>query len=201
MRDALETARSLSDEWQKSNALSAISGELAKQGQLESALETARSIIDEGEKSRALLAISSELAKQGQLATCESIGLEISQIAERQSLWKKIAEAYSEKYDWQGGLQAVHNLQSDEARSFYLKGWTENLSVLGVKSETLSQSLPLLVNDINNIEGLLQKYAQHQMFLGKLTLAAQSRLNRSLNIQWLLDICKRFPKEQIPEKS
>jgi hypothetical protein len=58
-----------------------------------------------------------------------------------------------------------------------------------------------LVNDTESIERLLQKYAQHQIFFGKPTPAVKSRLNRSLNIQWLLDIFQRFPKEQIPEKS
>ena len=208
MQDALETARGISNEWYKNQALSTISSELAKQGQLDAAasviqgaLETARTIDIDNRKDTYLANISCELGKQGRLNVAESIGWEVSQIAERHNLWKKIAEALAEKYDWQDGLQAVHNFQSDEARLFYLKGWTNSLSLIDMTTELLSQSLPLLVNDTDSIEGLLQKYAQNQLFFGSPTPGFLSRLNRSLNIQWLLDICQRFPKEQIPEKS
>ena len=205
---ALETAYCISDEDSKSSALSAISGELAKQGQLDAAasvmqdaIETARDISDESDKSQALLTIIGELAKQGLLGDAESVGFKMHRIADRHSAWKELAIQSCKKHLLVDALHAAHRLKSDEARLFYLKGWTNSLSPIDMTTELLSQSLPLLVNDTDSIEGLLQKYAQNQLFFGSPTPGFLSRLNRSLNIQWLLDICQRFPKEQIPEKS
>jgi hypothetical protein len=201
MQDALNTARGISDERKKSEALSIITGEFAKQECLEAALETAQGISDEWENRRALSTICFEFTKQGKLKVAENIGWEISQIAERHDLWKKIASTCSENKDWPTALKAVLHFQSDETRFFYLKGWVHHISVNDVTNETLAQALPLLIYDSDSIEELLQKYAQNQLFFGSPTPGSLLRLNHSLNIQWLLDICQRFPKEQIPEKS
>jgi hypothetical protein len=200
---ALKTAHGINSKREKRGAFCDISNELAKQGQLqeaasamEAALEIARDM-----KVGGLDAISIEMAKQGRLVDCESTGMGIPEIATRHSLWKELPKALDKTYDWKGRLNVVHSLQSDEARLFYLKGWADNLNVIDVKSETLSQSLSLLINDVDCIEILLQKYAQHMLYFGKLTLASETRLNRSLNIQWLLDIRHRLPNEQIAERS
>ena len=46
------------------------------------------------------------------------------------------------------------------------------------------------------MSALLQKKSLQEMLLGRAKPALQQRLNRSLNIQWAIDIAAQFPKEE-----
>lgn len=107
-----------------------------------------------------------------------------------------MAEASFAKNTWQLALSGVQEYKSDEARLFYLKGWCENVAVKDVTSECLEAALHLIAGDSESIEALLQKYALQETLLGKPVPALQHRLNRSLNIQWAMDIAAQYPKEQ-----
>jgi hypothetical protein len=56
--------------------------------------------------------------------------------------------------------------------------------------------LPILTDDIESIQALLKKYAAREVALGNPSKELISRLNRTLNIQWLLDITAQFPKQE-----
>ena len=186
----------LSDESDKSRALRAISAELAKQGHVEEALACARGISDESDKSSALRDISAELAKQGHVEEAEAIGLEIPRMAERHECWKNHAVASLRKNTWRLALSGVQEYKIDEARLFFLKGWCENVAVKDVSAECVAAALPFIANDSESIETLLQKYALQETLLGRAKSAMQQRLNRSLNIQWAIDIAAHFSKEE-----
>ena len=198
--EALECARGISDDMQKSRALKDISGELAKQGKIDKAasvmqeaLECAQGISDGGEKSRALSNISGELAKQGNWVIAENIGIEIPLLSERHSCWKSIAGSSCKQDGWNKALQQSNKFQSDEARLFYLKGWSEAVSYQDAKTICLQKELSQLAHDTDSIEVLLTKYALHELFWGKPKTELIDRLNKILNIQWALDIQTRFP--------
>jgi hypothetical protein len=161
---------------------------------VEEALACARGISDESDKSSALKDISSELAKQGQVEEAETIGLEIPQIAIRHQCWKETAMAALEKDAWNVALNGVYTYKSDEARLFYLKGWSENVAVKDVSAECVSSALPLITSDSESIEALLQKYALQETLLGEPDSTLHQRLNRTLNIHWAIDIKAQFPQ-------
>ena len=194
MQEALACARGISDESDKSSALKDISTELAKQGKLEEALACARGISFDRAKSRALKDISTELAKQGNWQLAEITGLEILLIAERQSCWKEMASNIIVEVGWQAALLKVQKLQNEETRLFYLKGWAENLSPLKTDKTCLKEALPLLAKDTQSIENLLQAFALHEVMDGTPTKELKQRLNKSLNVQWAIDIAAKFPK-------
>ena len=182
-------------------ALNDISTELAKQGKIveaasamQKALECARGISDESYKSRALKDISTELAKQGNWQVAEITGLEILLIAERQNCWKEMASNIMVEVGWQAALVKVQKLQNEETRLFYLKGWAENLSPLKTDNTCLKEALPLLAKDTQSIENLLQAFALHEVIDGEPTKESKQRLNKSLNVQWAIDIKAKFPK-------
>jgi hypothetical protein len=201
--EALECARGISDESEKSSALRSISGELAKQGKIEEAvsamqeaLECTRGISDESEKSSALRSISGELAKQGNWALAETTGFEISQLSERHSGWKAIAENSCKAIGWQKSLKDVYQLQTDEARLFFLKGWADSVNEKDADQACLHVALCNLALDSESIETFLQRYALHEVFFGNASREKINQLNRTLNIQWVLDIATQFPKEE-----
>jgi len=202
MQEALACARGISDDYNKSIALKDISAELAKEGKTEEAasamqeaLACARGISYDYNKSIALKDISAELAKQGDLPVAEKISLEIPLIADRQNCWKEMGNLIKKIHGWQTALVKVQKLKNEEARLFYLKGWAKNLSPLKTDKTCLKEALPLLAEDTQSIENLLQAFALHELMLGKITKERSKNLNKVLNIQWAIDIVNNFPKE------
>ena len=195
MLEALECARGINDDRDKSSALMDISAEMAKQGKIDEALECIRNISYDRDKSNALEDISAELAKQGNLPLAEQISLEIPLIANRQNCWKGMANSIKEMHGWHAALEKVQKLQTEEAHLFFIKGWAENLSPLETDKTCLKEALPLLAEDTQSIENLLQAFALHELMLGKITKERSKNLNKVLNIQWAIDIVNNFPKE------
>ena len=201
LEESLVIGRGISDDFYKSSALKDISLELRKQGNIEVSLSVmqesltiARGISDGNLKSAALKNIAIELAKQGDLALAESVALEIIQLAERHNSWKTIAQNVFKETDWQKSLQQNTQFKSDEARLFYLKGWAN--AVNECDADCVQEALSQLAHDSESVESILQSHALHEIFFGAADQKKFNRLNRTLNIQWALDIVAQFPKEE-----
>ncbi|MFD3393417.1 NACHT domain-containing protein [Aquirufa sp. OSTEICH-129V] len=199
---ALEFVRQISDDWRKTRGLISISIELNKSGDqneaykiIQESLENSRAIGSEINKSNLIKDISIELAKRGNWHLALEIGSEISQIAMRQSCWKEMAESIKKHSDWQNSLKLVDKLQNEEARLFYLKGWSESLSPFETDNSCFKEAVSVLMNDSQSVENLLQAYALNQLMFGRPTKEQVKRLNKTLNLQWAIDIVKKFPKE------
>jgi len=196
MEESLAIVRGISDVRQeKSRALMDIAVELSKQGKveesasvMEESLAIARGISYVRQKSSALMDIAVELSKQANFTMAQEVGLEIPQIAVRQDAWKEISKSIVETVGWQNALRQVEIFQSDEAKQFYLKGWVVTVNVIDVDNACLKEALVKLVSDNASIEQLLQKYALRQVCMGKSLKDQTDRLNRTLNIQWAIDI-------------
>jgi hypothetical protein len=193
VEEALTCARSISSDAAKSRALAAIATELAKQDKVEEALTCARGISSDRAKSSALAAISTELAKQGNWALTETTGLEIPQVAERHRCWKTMAKDSCNENGWQKALEQVNQFTSDEARLFYLKGWAEAVNQQDANNACVQEALSHLVHDSESIENLLQKHALQELFFDTSNKELVNRLNKTLNLQWAIDIKNQLP--------
>lgn len=193
--EALEIAKCLNEDWEKNIAFSFLSEGFVDVKMLKEAIECARGIKDIQMFGRTLKYISLKLAEYGDLSDAESICLEISSIGVRQSCWKSIAANFKKANSNFGALEIVKRFQSEEAQVFFIKGWSE--SVLPQESDIncIQESLSILFNDSDSLEALLQTYAVHEVFFGGANQKKLNRLNRTLNIQWALDIAAQFPKE------
>jgi hypothetical protein len=80
--------------------------------------------------------------------------------------------------------------------NFYLKGWTENIKVTDVNDICIQRALSIVESDNESVESLLQNYALNLVMMGNPSLELTDRLNRTLNIQWALDIAVQFPKTE-----
>jgi hypothetical protein len=66
----------------------------------------------------------------------------------------------------------------------------------------VQEFLPSIVKDSESIETLLQKYAINELFFGSASKEQINRLNKTLNIQWAIDIKNQFPSsEEIQRQS
>jgi len=202
MQEALTCANGISIDWEKCCALKEISSELVKQGlvdqaasAMQEALSCTKEISEDSLKNNAQKEISSELARQGLVEVAEAFVIEIPEIATRHECWKGIAEKSIAKDQWKIALQGVQAFKSDEARLFYLKGWCEHVPINNVTDECIAAALPFIANDSESIETLLQKYALQKTLLGNPQPDLLKKLNRTLNIQWAIDIADQFPKK------
>jgi hypothetical protein len=161
---------------------------------IQNALDCARSINDEPNKSKTLKDLSCELANHDDWFLSEIIGFEISKNTIRQQCWKELAEINLKEKGWKKALQKNVKLQNKEARFFYLQGWVESLSIIDVDKLCIQQSLPHFLGDISSIEKLLHSYSLHQVFFSKQSKKHIAHLNRTLNIQWAIDISNNLNK-------
>jgi hypothetical protein len=192
MQESLAITLDMSDDYWKTSALSEIALELSKQGRVEESLAITRGISNASYKLSTLNTIAVQLSKLGHLEKAEAVVLEIPQIAQRQSAWKEISKSRVDTDGWQNALSNVEIFQSEEAKLFYLKGWAENVKLTDVNDICIQQALPMIASDSKSIENLLQHYALNLVMMGNPSRELTDRLNRTLNIQWALDIKNSF---------
>jgi hypothetical protein len=160
---------------------------------LEESLKCVQNIDSDWRKNGAIKTISVELAKQGNWQLAENLGLEIHRSAQRHICWKEMAENAIERVGHSESLGIYNVLNNKEARSFYLKGWVENLQTTSISMEIARKALYLLEEDINSTRHILELHALNQLFFEEITEEKIQRFNRTLNIQWAIDIKNQLP--------
>ena len=198
----------IEDNEDKSEAFKNISIALKKQGKLNEAnsaireaLKFAQGIFCLNIKSRAIQAISIEIFFQEKFQFAESTSLEIPIQNDFQSCWKEIAKTQIEEKGATIALETLSHLQNEEVRKYYLKGWAENVTINDLTEELLLQALLLLKDDPESIEHLLQTHAINELFFGEATNEVIQQYNRTLNIQWAMDIKQQIDSDTNSEKT
>jgi hypothetical protein len=194
--EALMYASYLKDKSDKSAAFKHIAIKLAEHGKLNESIECAYSINDEKQQNSALKSISIELAKIENWSLAEEISLDITLFSEQQELWKDIVKMTKETKGCKLSLVNLKNLKREVSKLFYLKAWADEITLNDIRSNISSEALLLLANDTESLEYFLQISAQHDLFFGNPSKNKINRLNKTLNIQWALDIIDKFPKEE-----
>jgi hypothetical protein len=190
---ALDCAQEISDEGDKSSALAAISYELAKQGKLEEANECASRISVERLKYDSLKDIIIELAKQDNWLIAERIVLEITNITEQHNCLKELTENTYKQIGMLSALERSRLIQNTEVKIHYLKGLANSLNSIVSTKELILKARSYYNDDIESMEKLLQNHALNELFFRDASSEKIGRLNRSLNIQWAIDIKNQLP--------
>ena len=213
LQDDINLAISLSDPWVKWRALVNFSIILANQNYvnesnelIKQALLCVQSLDNIEDIETALWSIIVELAKQGNLESWKQhIGFLSTQTTPPTFLIKvpanpqNVIDCLSESLSsikWKSASSVIEQFKNSETRDFFLKGWSEKLNLTEVTGECIAETLPLMVIDSDRIETLLQKYAVREIMLDKPEQSLQQRLNRTLDIQWAIDIAAQFPKKE-----
>ena len=195
MQEALTCARGINDESEKSSALMDIYTELSEQGMVEEAssamqeaLTCVRVINNESEKSSSLMNISIQLAKQGNLMLAEQVSLEIPLTPRKFSCWKEIAKDSYEKHGISVAIHQADKFQNIEVKMVYLKGLADSIILRDFEKELILNAARFYNNDIESMQKLLQQYALRELFFNESAEQRMERLNRTLNLQWAIDI-------------
>jgi hypothetical protein len=203
IQESLLCARVVSDDFGKSLALTFIGTRLiilakseASINVLQEALVSARAINKHSDKSKALALISDAQAKKGNWLLAELVGMEIDAIQSRQECWKNLAKGVLKDSGWEKALQQAGQLNSNEARIFYLKGWAESVTMMSADTLCLKKALLPLMYDSASMELLLHNCALRELFFETASTSYNNRLNRTLKIQWAMDIKAQFPGNQ-----
>jgi len=207
--EAIKCAHEIYSELQQMEALIHIANEFLKIGKSEEAnallmeaLECLLKNTNESERSNGLLTIGLNFVKLSYWTLAEKVALDIPKTETRQQCWIELASATLDQEGFEKALSKCHQLQSEEARSFYIKGWVDELSVADANAECLHKALPIMAKDSKSIETLLHKYALKEVFLGKPSPEFIQRMNRTLDIQWALDIvCSLSNNDSLVERN
>ncbi len=194
MKEVNEYVHNINDSYNKNRILIDISNEFAKQGEIKLALLYTKKLNSDDWKSYSLKDITIELSKQNNLILSESISIEIQLKNEFQSCWREIAKNEIEEKGAVLALETLSHLQNEEVRKYYLKGWVENVTINDLTEELLLQALPLVKDDSESIEHLLQTHAINELFFENVMHEEIQRYNEVLNIQWAMDIKSQLLK-------
>jgi tetratricopeptide (TPR) repeat protein len=199
MQEALKIARNIDDESEKSSALKEISNELYKQGKfneaasiIDESIKCALGIIDESEKSEVLKDICTVIAENGNLEFAEQVSEGIPLITERHNCWKTIAGNTFKESGWRVALQQLNYFQNPEVKTCFLKGLADLVNVVESDNELILNTRIYCQNDIVTMSKLLRQHALHELFFQETSSEKIKRYNRTLDIQWALDIKNSF---------
>jgi hypothetical protein len=190
--EALELIQHINSPKEIYGALMDISIGFACQGKTEEAIACALRINNDSYKSNTLKSISIEWAKFGHWSLAEKTGLEISQQGIRNDSWKQIAFNTKVQFGWQKALLLSEKFHNSEVQKYYLKGLAEHLSVVDCNADFTLNARQKYNLDIESIETLLQKHALHELFFEKPSKNKIERFNRTLNIQWAIDLREKL---------
>ncbi len=189
---AIECSNDISDWNYKNYVLEVISIEMTKQGMFEEALKCVQNIHFDSTKNSTLHQIALELFNQKKYHLTEKAGLSISELWERRKVWEIIASQLMKESSSQFFLQIMSQFQHEEIREIFLKTLIEEKNIIKVDQVFIQDCLKHIVHDSDNIEKLLKKYAIWRIFLTDISEEQIHRLNKSLEIQWAIDIYNRL---------
>ncbi len=201
--EAIENARVISVDFIKIIAFLEISTELAKQAKLdesmtlmEEALRFANKKGDSWSTYDGLKKLSIELVRQGKYSIAEKIVLGIENSSIRYSYWELISQMIIEKDGFDLALNSSSYFLSDEAKLYYLRTWAQSITVNDITKDLSNKAILVLSNDSLSLEHFMQVQAQYEILYGSISDGKMNRLNKTLNIQWLIDIISKFPKKE-----
>lgn len=196
-------AEGINDERGKSIAFKEIAVVLANHGNLSESskllnksIEIAEGINDDYDKNLALKEIAIVLAIWKKIASSNDVIQKINSGADRMQAWLEIGKEFYKKHQLQNLHQTLSQLPNDEAITFFKKGIAQSITATNATEETILQILPLVKADKESTEYLLQMHALYCAFFEKTPKEKIQKFNRSLNIQWALDVIATFPKEE-----
>jgi len=135
-----------------------------------------------------------EFANRGQWRKAESAGLYISSDFIYRECWYDIAKRNLYKNGVDHAFQVGLNLISKESRVFYFRALVDSVNAKDVDFRFLYKLICKNLNDAIYLETLLQKYSLNMLFYSNSFTNKINRLNRTLNIQWAIDITNNINK-------
>jgi hypothetical protein len=123
--------------------------------------------------------------------------LKITQINDQIKFWKKLgSENYLEKSK-AFCITQLKTLPNDVAVFFYKRGMANAITATNANTSNVLDLLALVKDDKKSTAHLLQMHALYLCFFENANSLKMQRFNKTLNIQWALDITAKFEKESV----
>jgi hypothetical protein len=193
LHKAIECLENIKSRYWKNPSLTKVSDYFLMKGQINEALFYTNQNDDLSKKSTSLSRIVIESLKKGDQLKSIKITHEISSINERQKCWQTIGQFCEKDFGILKALWDSKQFQNVEAKAHYLKGIANSLRIFDCNKEIVSTSLRYCINDIEFNETLLQKHALNKLFFEDASPSTIDRYNRTLNLQWAIDIKNQLP--------
>lgn len=180
--------KKMKEDWEKHVLLYSISNKRALEISFEEGIFLAKTTKDKSILNLIIESISIDLIKKDFWILAETTILNIDELYNRQIFWKKSSSFLTDKNDIKLAIDKINLFKNTDTVYFFLKGWAEYITINDLSEELLIKALPHYKNDPESIEHLLQTHAINELFFGKATNDEIQKYNRTLNIQWAMDI-------------
>jgi tetratricopeptide (TPR) repeat protein len=192
MDKALYCMNEIRDNFILNRLLESVSIELLRQGKIEDSIELAQGIIDESTKNSTFRLILSDLSKGGYLLLAEEISLEFLRVKEFELFWKELAESLCIEKSINEIINIYENIMDSDAKFSFLVGLGNKISATECRFNFILKIMLASFDDLESLNKVLQKLALQELFLQVPSNERLERFNRTLNIQWALDIKNSF---------
>ena len=156
-------------------------------------LDNAISISILENKSKWLKKAVMELMQIGNNSLAEEISLQIKDDMEKQECWIKIGGFISKNQNPKKTLNTILNFQNKDLKEYALKGLINEIDILKADKANTIKLIGLINNDTYNIENILFKHSLNNLFIEEAIQENLEPFNRSLNLQWAIDIKNQLP--------
>ena len=187
--------------------ISNVALEFTKQGFIENALKLLaffndkESDISLTDKSRNLKDVSVWLFQDGQI----ELAIEITKLITRLSTYYKTYSKFGRIYYNIQGIQNLDRILSifpnSESKKYLIKGLIESIEIENATENVILQMLKYCYDDSESIERLIQMHSLYLTFFENTPKEKLNAFNKTLNIQWALDIKAKFPIEEFVKSS
>ena len=190
--ESLDYSSQIESEIKYNWTLRSFSIELAKENHIEESLEYAESINILHIRDAALSEISLELLRQNEYTTAVKTVLEISSILERQLCWNRFGSFLSKSLNKEKTISVLKKHVTNDSKPYYLQGLLEEPFIFLNDDCLFYQLIHIFLNDISSLNIILENQAIFDIFFSRIKEKTQ-RFNRTLNLQWAIDIKNQLP--------
>ena len=198
--EALKYANEIDEPFWKCCSLSNISTLLIEQGLhvegnelLNQAFDCLNEINDEIKQGDALSIICIELTKQDDLPLLNKIVNKIPQIFKRIETCKSIGKTLFETKGYVSAINTLSQFDNPETITYIRKGIIESISIEKLNKNIAMDVFKYPLIEVDDVEKIMQYHAIEQLFFFKIPQEKLERYNRTLNIQWAIDIKNQLP--------
>jgi hypothetical protein len=193
VREALNVAEKIEEDWRRDLKLKEILVQFVKRGKAAEALRIIDKIWKNQIPEYLFEEISQEFIKNNDLVNADYAMNRIPRIASRYSCCVEIGKTLVGKVGYFKAVELCEQFPTVELRSYIKTGIFNAIQVSNINYEIALNVVMDKYGVIPSFQNVLQVHALNQLFFTDLPQEKLDRYNRTLNLQWAIDIKNQLP--------
>ena len=195
IEETLEILKLINDEKIKANVIEKVNVTLINQNKFEIALQNIISLNLKRLKlkNELIKSICCEFVKLGEYKNSELFSLKIDDIETRKWCWKCIGSIMINSTDYFTALKNISHFKDEEVKINIIEGILTGINLENINREILLDLIKSKKSKTSYSEEVLKHFAILQIFFSDLPIEKLNRYNRTLNLQWAIDIKNQLP--------